>query len=125
VDQGSVDLPISVDLVRCLPNPDCPQFGTKRSTARAGDRSTLRHGTSDDQHIVILVGRVRPEPGTVEAMVERVVHLGFEVRVELSLSDGERVVAQLSRHDADQYELSRGDIVHVRSTEAAPESVSV
>jgi sulfate transport system ATP-binding protein len=64
---------------------------------------------------------LEPEPGTVEAMVDRVVHLGFEVRVEMSLSDGERVVAQLSRHDADQFELTQGDIVHVRSTEASAE----
>ena len=47
-------------------------------------------------------------------MVSRVVHLGFEVRVELELPDGERARAQLTRAQTDELELSRGDIVYVR-----------
>ena len=35
--------------------------------------------------------------GTTEAMIERVVHLGFEVRVELVRADGEKIWAQLTR----------------------------
>jgi sulfate/thiosulfate transport system ATP-binding protein len=55
-----------------------------------------------------------PLPGGVEAMITRVVHLGFEVRVELELPDGEAARAQLTRAQADELELSRGDIVYVR-----------
>jgi sulfate/thiosulfate transport system ATP-binding protein len=55
-------------------------------------------------------------PGSHEAQVTRVVHLGFEVRVELVLGDGEHVTAQLTRLEADQLELAAGDIVHVRPT---------
>ena len=43
-----------------------------------------------------------------EAMVERVVHLGFEVRVELVLEDGQHLWAQLTRDEAEQLELERG-----------------
>jgi sulfate transport system ATP-binding protein len=57
---------------------------------------------------------LEPEPDTVEAMVTRVVHLGFEVRIELELPGGERAHAQLTRGQTDQLELAPGDIVYVR-----------
>lgn len=57
-----------------------------------------------------------PQPGSYEAQVGRVVHLGFEVRAELVLGDGEEISVQLTRAEADELELSAGDIVHVRST---------
>jgi sulfate transport system ATP-binding protein len=47
-------------------------------------------------------------------MVERIVHLGFEVRVELTLTDGEQFSVQLTRDEVDQLELSEGQIVFVR-----------
>src|SRR6478672_7168083 len=45
-----------------------------------------------------------------EALVERVVHLGFEVRVELRLGDGRDVWAQVTREEAQQLELHEGQI---------------
>jgi sulfate transport system ATP-binding protein len=53
-----------------------------------------------------------------EAMIERLVHLGFEVRAELMLADGQRVLAQLSRDEAEQLDLERGQIVYVRPARA-------
>ena len=55
-----------------------------------------------------------PTDGAIEAMVTRVVHLGFEVRVELELEDGGSARAQLTRGQTDELELSRGDVVYVR-----------
>ncbi len=55
-----------------------------------------------------------PLDGGVEAMVSRVIHLGFEVRVELMLTDGAAVTAQLTRHAADELELAGDDIVWLR-----------
>ena len=52
--------------------------------------------------------------GSAEAMVERVVHLGFEVRVELVRDDGQHLTAQLTQEQAEQLELERGQIVYVR-----------
>jgi sulfate/thiosulfate transport system ATP-binding protein len=49
-----------------------------------------------------------------EALVERVVHLGFEVRVELKLHDGRDVWAQVTRENAQQLELREGQILSVR-----------
>ena len=49
-----------------------------------------------------------------EAMIERLIHLGFEVRAELVLADGQRVLAQLSRDQAEQLDLEQGQIVYVR-----------
>ena len=53
---------------------------------------------------------------TREAMVERVVNLGFEVRAELVADDGERISAQLTRDEAEQLELQPGQIVFVHPT---------
>jgi sulfate/thiosulfate transport system ATP-binding protein len=55
-----------------------------------------------------------PDDGALEAQVARVVHLGFEVRVELELDGGEPLTAQLTRDEAAELELHGGDIVWVR-----------
>jgi sulfate transport system ATP-binding protein len=52
---------------------------------------------------------------TREAQIERIVRLGFETRVELVRDDGEKLHAQVTRDEADQLELARGDIVYVRT----------
>jgi sulfate transport system ATP-binding protein len=59
--------------------------------------------------------RVHSEPrdGALEAQVARVVHLGFEVRVELELDGGEPLSVQLTRDEAAELELRGGDIVWV------------
>jgi sulfate transport system ATP-binding protein len=49
-----------------------------------------------------------------EALVERVVHLGFEVRVELKLHDGRELWAQVTREVAQELELREGQILSVR-----------
>jgi sulfate/thiosulfate transport system ATP-binding protein len=53
--------------------------------------------------------------GALQAQVVRVAHLGFEVRVELALDDGDDVSVQLSRGEAEELELAAGDIVYVRA----------
>jgi sulfate/thiosulfate transport system ATP-binding protein len=53
--------------------------------------------------------------GALQAQVVRVVHLGFEVRVELALDDGGDVSVQLSHGEAEELELAAGDIVYVRA----------
>jgi sulfate/thiosulfate transport system ATP-binding protein len=55
-----------------------------------------------------------PRDGALEAQVARVVHLGFEVRVELELDRGEPLSVQLTRDEAAELELRAGDIVWVR-----------
>jgi sulfate transport system ATP-binding protein len=64
--------------------------------------------------------RLSPTPGdgSREAMVDRVAHLGFEVRAELVRDDGEPFAVQLTRDEAEQLELARGQIVYVRPTRA-------
>jgi sulfate transport system ATP-binding protein len=60
-----------------------------------------------------------PTDGAHEAMVSRVIHLGFEVRVELELPDGSTARAQLTRGQTAELELARGDVVYVRSPAGA------
>jgi sulfate transport system ATP-binding protein len=59
---------------------------------------------------------LEPNGATQEAMVQRLVHLGFEVRVELVRDDGEVLSAQLTREQVEALEVQRGQIVYVRPT---------
>jgi sulfate transport system ATP-binding protein len=64
-------------------------------------------------HDIQLLDVEQREDG-VEALVRRIVHLGFEVRVELTLQDGTEIWAQVTRDIAEQMELQEGQIVAVR-----------
>jgi sulfate transport system ATP-binding protein len=57
---------------------------------------------------------LEPDGDSTEAMVERVVHLGFEVRAELVRADGQHLLAQLTQEEAQALELERGVIVYAR-----------
>jgi sulfate/thiosulfate transport system ATP-binding protein len=57
-----------------------------------------------------------PVDGGVESFVERVVPLGSEVRVELSLGDGSPLTIHLGRVEAEMLELQAGEIVYARPT---------
>jgi sulfate/thiosulfate transport system ATP-binding protein len=59
---------------------------------------------------------LEPNGATREAMIERIVHLGFEVRVDLVREDGAPLSVQLTRDEAERLELDRGQIVYVRPT---------
>jgi sulfate transport system ATP-binding protein len=69
-----------------------------------------------------------PNGTTQPAVVERLVHLGFEVRVLLRLEDGSALTAQLTRDEADRLGFEAGTSVFVRprkepqfsAAEAAP-----
>jgi sulfate/thiosulfate transport system ATP-binding protein len=52
--------------------------------------------------------------GGEEGVVRRVVHLGFEVRVEVELADGSDCWAQVTRGEVDELELEPGARVYVR-----------
>jgi sulfate/thiosulfate transport system ATP-binding protein len=59
-----------------------------------------------------------PGPRAEEAMIERIVHLGFEVRVEMTLADGHPLIAQLTRLQAEELELADGQIVYASPSRA-------
>jgi sulfate transport system ATP-binding protein len=73
--------------------------------SRLGDRLVRPHD---------LTVSAAPSDGASEATVARIVHLGFEVRLELVASDGTRTWAQLSRVECEELELVDGQIVYVR-----------
>ena len=62
--------------------------------------------------------RLEPNGSTHEAQVERIVRLGFETRIDLVRDDGEHLNVQLTRDECEELELSRGDIVYVRTKRA-------
>jgi len=57
---------------------------------------------------------LEPDGNAREGQIERVAHLGFEVRVELVLDDGRRLAVQTTRQDAEERELESGQIVYLR-----------
>jgi sulfate/thiosulfate transport system ATP-binding protein len=55
--------------------------------------------------------------GVMRATIDRIVYLGFEVRVELtSAPSGTQFTAQITRGDAEALALKEGDTVYVRAT---------
>jgi sulfate transport system ATP-binding protein len=62
--------------------------------------------------------RDEPNGQTTAGRVERIVHLGFEVRVELRLEDGRELWAQVTRDEAEELELAPGGEVFVRPRRA-------
>jgi sulfate transport system ATP-binding protein len=48
------------------------------------------------------------------AIVDRIIHLGWEIRVELGLRSGETLNAHLSRENFDQLQLEKGERVYIK-----------
>ncbi|HEX2128667.1 MAG TPA: TOBE-like domain-containing protein [Solirubrobacterales bacterium] len=65
----------------------------------------------------VAISHVR-SPSSEEAMIDRIVHLGFEVRVELTLADGNPLTAQLTRSQVEELELAERQIVYVLPSRA-------
>ena len=61
---------------------------------------------------------LEPEEGTTAATVQRVVHLGFEVRVELQLDEDGELWAQVTREECERLGLAAGVRTHVRPRRA-------
>ena len=59
---------------------------------------------------------LEPNGSTREVMIDRIVHLGFNVRVELLDADGKRLSVQMTRGNAELSELAPGQIVYVKPT---------
>jgi sulfate/thiosulfate transport system ATP-binding protein len=59
-----------------------------------------------------------PDDRTQEGLVQRIVTLGFEVRVELTLGDGTEIWAQLTRAELQRLELREGQIAYLRPIQA-------
>ena len=89
------------------------------SVARLGGQLVRPHDIVLDrsrERAYALDARNRATPGVVTAVVERVVRLGFEVRVELRADSGERFAAQVTRALADALDLVDGETVYARAT---------
>jgi sulfate transport system ATP-binding protein len=61
---------------------------------------------------------LEPADGAAEAKVDRIIHLGFEVRVELTLIDGESTWVQTTRGRTEELELTEGAIVWLRPADS-------
>jgi sulfate transport system ATP-binding protein len=62
--------------------------------------------------------RLEPNGTTEAAVVQRILHLGHHVRVELTVNGGDPVSAQLTRDEADRLSLEPGRPVFVRPSKA-------
>jgi sulfate transport system ATP-binding protein len=59
-----------------------------------------------------------PNSATVTARVKRVIHLGWEIQAELTLEDGQVVIANLTRERFDELKLEPQQQVYVRPKDA-------
>jgi sulfate transport system ATP-binding protein len=57
---------------------------------------------------------LNPTDDAVSAYVDRLIHLGWEIQVELALETGQTVTAQLSREDYDRLQLQPRQPVYVK-----------
>jgi sulfate transport system ATP-binding protein len=90
------------------------------SVARLGGQLVRPHDIALDrsrERAQALDARVGGSPGVVEAVVERVVRLGFEVRIDLRTDSGVRFAAQVTRAEADTLGLREGETVYARATQ--------
>jgi sulfate/thiosulfate transport system ATP-binding protein len=66
---------------------------------------------------VELVSQHHAAPARVRARVERIVRLGFEVRVDLATDPGDRFAAQMTRSQAADLDLRVGETVYARAAQ--------
>ena len=79
---------------------------------RVGRNPNMAIATADD---------TAQATGVLRATIDRIVMLGFEVRVELtSAATGAPFTAQITRGDAEALALKEGDTVYVRATRVPP-----
>lgn len=80
----------------------------------------IRIGRTPDLAVTSLHGTADPL-GVIHARVDRVVALGFEVRIELTnAATGSGFIAQITRGDAEALALREGDTVYARATRVPP-----
>jgi sulfate transport system ATP-binding protein len=80
----------------------------------------IRVGRNPDMAIAQADGSVS-STGVIRATIDRIVLLGFEVRVELTASaNNGPFTAQITRGDAEALALKEGDTVYVRATRVPP-----
>lgn len=97
------------------------------SVARLGGALVRPHDIAldrDPERARAADARVGASPGVVEAVVERVVRLGFEVRIDLRADSGTRFAAQVTRAEADALGLEVGETVYARAT-TAPDAAEI
>jgi sulfate/thiosulfate transport system ATP-binding protein len=90
------------------------------SVARLGGQLVRPHDIALDrsrERADALDARVGGSPGVIAAVVERVVRLGFEVRVELRADSGQRFAAQITRAEADRLQLRHAETVYARAAQ--------
>jgi sulfate/thiosulfate transport system ATP-binding protein len=60
--------------------------------------------------------QLEPNGDSQEAIVKRVLYLGFEVRIELALRDGQELWAQVSRNDIEGLKLEPGQAIFIHAS---------
>jgi sulfate/thiosulfate transport system ATP-binding protein len=80
----------------------------------------IRVGRNPDMAVATADGTAEAT-GVLRATIDRIVMLGFEVRVELvNAATGGNFTAQITRGDAEALALKEGDTVYVRATRIPP-----
>ena len=62
--------------------------------------------------------QTEPEESSTLARINRIIHLGWEVEVELSLKDGQAVTAYVTREDLERLQLTSAQKVYIKPRKA-------
>ncbi|WP_028954202.1 sulfate/molybdate ABC transporter ATP-binding protein [Synechocystis sp. PCC 7509] len=62
--------------------------------------------------------QTEPEETSSPAKINRIVHLGWEVEVELSLKDGQEIISYITREDLDRLQLTSAQKVYIKPRKA-------
>ncbi|MBD2183761.1 TOBE-like domain-containing protein [Planktothrix sp. FACHB-1355] len=104
-------------------------FGPVNVLSSAAGIFDLNHSESNNSHVFLrphdVLIQTKAEETAVPAKVKRIVHLGWEVVVELSLRDGQLVTAQLTRDRFTQLQLLQEQSVYVKPKSAKTFPVGV
>lgn len=74
---------------------------------------TRLYGEPVRPHDLVLHKEADPQPGARRVRVERITHLGFEIRVDVRLDTGDPMWVQLSRGQASELQVLPGDTAWV------------
>jgi sulfate/thiosulfate transport system ATP-binding protein len=65
-----------------------------------------------------IVVQLEPNATTVPARVKRIIHLGWEIQAELTLDDGQEMVAHITRDRFDELNLANNQRVYIKPKDA-------
>jgi sulfate transport system ATP-binding protein len=56
-----------------------------------------------------------PTDGTLPAKIKYIIHLGWTIRLELALDNGQEITAHINREQYNELDIRKGQTIHLRA----------